>query len=361
MTLKIENRESRIENWIENRTSRIENVMADERYGVLEEDFGGHTVYVLSDEKVGQVARVLPSVGNNCVSYRMTVKGRDIELFHAAPDPDTLLGRPSGYGIPILFPWPNRIEEGRFTFEGRDVSLETPEPGAHLLHGFVLSRPWEVIDSGFDESAWVTSRFKSAEFEDIGRQWPYPFEATCTYRLREGRLAVEFQGTNTGQENMPCGLGFHPYFGLPLEETGDRGACTVQVPASGYWPLREDNIPTGEVRLVDGDYDLRELTALGGRYYDDVWTDVSFSADGWSQCRFEDPGAGVRIDVEADGGFREWVFYAPDNRPVVCFEPYTCTTDAFNLATRGVEGGMIVLEPGESLAGVMRFEPQSIG
>lgn len=335
--------------------------MADERYGVAEEDFEGHTVYVLSNEKVGQVARVLPSVGNNCVSYRMDVKGREVELFHAAPDPDTLLGRPSGYGIPILFPWPNRIGEGRFSFDGQDVSLETPHPGPHLLHGFVLSRSWEVAGSGVDDGAWVTSTFRSSDFEGIGKQWPYPFETTCTYRLKGGCLSVEFVGTNTGKTNMPCGLGFHPYFGLPLEEGGDRGACTVQVPASGYWPLREDNIPTGEVRVVEGDYDLREATVLGDRYYDDVWTDVAFNADGWSQCRFEDPGSGVRIDVEADGGFREWVFYAPDNRPVVCFEPYTCTTDAFNLANRGVEGGMTVLEPGASLSGVMRFLPQSSG
>ncbi len=335
--------------------------MDKERYRVGQEDFQGHVLYVLNDERAGQAARVLPSVGNNCVSYRMRVADREVELFHAPPDPETLQGRPSGYGIPILYPWPNRIENGCFVFEGRTVNLETPESVAHPLHGFVLSRPWEVVDSGNDNGAWLTGRFRSSEFEEIERQWPYPFEATCTYRLEEGRLSVEFEGTNVGNSAMPCGLGFHPYFGLPLEEGGDRGKCTAQVPASGHWVLREDCIPTGEVLAVEGTYDVREPTSLGDRYYDDVWTDVTVNTDGWSRCRFDDAGAGVQIDVEADGGFREWVFYAPDTRPVVCFEPYTCTTDAFNLASRGVEGGMTVLAPGESLSGVMRFRPQSSG
>jgi aldose 1-epimerase len=334
--------------------------MAADRYGVRQEDFEGHVVYALLDGQAGQVARVLPSVGNNCVSYRVRVNQREVELLLAAPDPETLQGRPSGYGIPLLFPWPNRIENGRFAFEGAEVNLETPEPGAHPLHGFVLSRPWQVIDSGNDDGAWVTSRISSSDFDDIGRQWPYPFEATCTYQLREGRLAVEFLGRNVGNSNMPCGLGFHPYFGLPLQEGGDRGTCMAQLPTSQYWPLREDNIPVGDVVPVEGRYDLREPTALDDRYYDDVWTDVTFSADGWSRSRFVDPQAGVQIDVEADGGFREWVFFAPDSRPVVCFEPYTCTTDAFNLATRGVDGGMTVLQPGATLSGEMRFVPTPV-
>ena len=334
--------------------------MATDRYRVTQEDFEGHVVYALLDGQARQAARVLPSVGNNCVSYRVRVDQREVELLHAAPDPETLQGRPSGYGIPLLFPWPNRIENGRFAFEGTEVNLETTEPGAHPLHGFVLSRPWQVIDSGNDDGAWVTSRISSSDFDDIGRQWPYPFEATCTYRLREGRLAVEFEGRNVGSSNMPCGLGYHPYFGLPLEEGGDRGTCTAQLPTSQYWPLREDNIPVGDVVPIEGRYDLREPTALDDRYYDDVWTDVTFSADGWSRCRFVDPQAGVQIDVEADGGFREWVLFAPDSSPVVCFEPYTCTTDAFNLATRGVDGGMIVLQPGATLSGEMRFVPTAV-
>ncbi|MBT5831518.1 MAG: hypothetical protein HOH77_15120, partial [Candidatus Latescibacteria bacterium] len=86
--------------------------MAD-RYTVSQEDFKGHTVYVLTDSETGQDARILPSVGNNCYSYKIQKGDGQIELLWVTPDPETLLGRASGYGIPILFPWPNRIDEGK--------------------------------------------------------------------------------------------------------------------------------------------------------------------------------------------------------------------------------------------------------
>jgi aldose 1-epimerase len=131
----------------------------------------------------------------------------------------------------------------------------------------------------------------------------------------------------------------------------------VTVPCASTWPLRPDNIPTGEVVPVGGVFDLRRPTRIGRQFYDHVWTGV-IAQEGWSTAVFEDPEAKVRIRVEADGSFREWVLYAPEARPVVCFEPYTSTTNAHNLQARGVDAGLIVLEPGQTLKGTMRFVPE---
>jgi aldose 1-epimerase len=333
--------------------------LAGERYVARERDYKGSSVVVLIDREAGQTATVLPSVGNNCISYKARIDGREIELLFSAPDAETLQGRPSGYGIPILFPWPNRIEYGKFEFEGRQVELKTPEEGAHLLHGYVLDRPWKVSGSGASnaDGAWVTCRFQSSDFLEIGSEWPFPFEVEGTYRLKDGALSVEVTGTNTGESNMPAGLGYHPYFPLPLLPSGDRSKCLVDLPCETYWPLREDSIPTGERQPVGGDYDLRSRVAIGDRYYDDVWSGVQAEEDGWSRCHFSDPEAGVQIVVQADSTFREWVFFAPDHRPVVCYEPYTCTTDAVNLQGKGVDAGLAVLAPGQSLGGTMCFVP----
>lgn len=337
-----------------------EDALADSRYVAEERDFKGSPVVVLLDHEAKQSAVVLPSVGNNCISYKAEIDGREVELLFAAPDAETLAGRPSGYGIPILFPWPNRIEYGTFTFEGREVKLKTPSEGAHLLHGYVLNRAWTVSGHGADaDGAWVTCRFRSADYPEIGEEWPFPFEVEGTYRLKDGALSLEVTGKNVGDGNMPAGLGYHPYFPLPLLPSGDRTRCTVSLPCDTYWPLREDNIPTGERKPVEGDFALTEEQVLGDRYYDDVWSGVTADADGWSRCTFTDPDAGVRIVVEADASFREWVLYAPDSRPVICFEPYTCTTDAVNLQPKGVDAGLVVLAPGESLGGTMRFVPSS--
>jgi len=327
-------------------------------YSVAERDYSGVPSVVLTDEENGQQAVVLPTLGSNCVHYTIARGGESVDLLYSPPDPDALSGRASGYGIPILFPWPNRIEGGRFTFEGTEVVLDTAEPGAHVLHGFVLNRPWTVVSQGASnqEGAWVTCAFRSADFEDVGRQWPFPFEVEATYRLRDGTLALTVTGRNPGPGRLPCGMGFHPYFPLPLEDSGSRGTCTVQLPCDRTWPLREDCIPTGDVELASGAFDLREPTPLADRFYDHVWTGVTVQ-EGWSRCAFRDPSSGISIAVEADEAFREWVLYAPKSRPVVCFEPYTCTTNAVNLASRGIDGGLTVLEPGETLTGTMRLVP----
>jgi aldose 1-epimerase len=331
----------------------------ESEYAVEEQDFKGSRVHVLQDRARAQTARVLPGVGNNCISYRIEA-GRDVvDVLYGPPDPGTLEGRPSGYGIPILFPWPNRIERGRFAFDGQEYQLDVPEPGPHVLHGFVLGRPWVVDGAGSsdEDGAWVRGRFRSADFPEVMQQLPFPFEIVGTYRLLGGVLELEIEATNTGVVDMPAGLGMHPYFPLPLSDRGSRDRCTVQMPAEKTWRLRGDCIPTGEVLDVSGVTDLRRPAALAGRFYDDVWTGVALT-DGWSRCVYTDPDRGISVAMEADSAFRELVLYAPENRPVLCFEPYTCTTDAVNLQARGIDAGLTRLRPGETLRGRMRIVPE---
>ena len=328
-------------------------------YAATEEDFGGSPVIVLRDVERDQEAQVLPSVGANCIAYRIGTAAGPVDVLYPPDTLEAVQDRPSGFGIPILFPFPNRIENGKFTFDGKTHQLDRPDGGGHTIHGYVLDRPWEIVAGGSSQAdgAWTRVRFRSGDFPEIGRRFPFPFEVEATVRLKDGALALEVVSTNTGETDMPAGLGMHPYFPLPAGEAGSRESCTVQMPAQQRWVLRPDCIPTGEVRPVSGKYDLREPTPLRDQCYDDVWTDLALCG-GWSRCVYWDPDAGLSVAMEADGIFRELVLYAPEQRPVLCFEPYTCTTDAVNLEERGIDGGLIRLKPGESLRGTMRIVPE---
>jgi aldose 1-epimerase len=288
-------------------------------YEVEEEDFWGDPLIVLSEGDVK--ARILPSIGFNCIGFSR----RGVELIYPPQDAASLSARPSGFGVPILFPFPNRIEDGRFTFEGVDVQLDIPETIPHTIHGFVLNRPWEVIDQGAsqDDGAWVSGGFRSEDFPEVTRQFPFPFEVTATYRLKGEALILEIEGKN--------------------------------IPGDQYWPLREDCIPTGERVAVTGKYDLQRLTPIGEETYDDVWSGVVLT-DGASACEYLDPSVEIGVKIEADASFREWVTYAPPDKPVICFEPYTCTTNAVNLDSKGIDAGLVRLAPGESLVGTIRIE-----
>ena len=322
-------------------------------YAVEQVALDGHTVYVLRDRDSGSEAQILPSLGANCFSCRLGLGGRRLDVLESPPDLKTLAQRPSGFGYPILFPFPNRVRGGRFTFEGRSYQMDVPEPGGNTIHGFVLSRPWTVVRADDADGASLTVEYLSEEHPEVIRQYPFPFRARATYGLRDSALTLNFFGENLGASRMPVGYGVHPYFRAPLVPGGDPAQCRVRVPVRKMWEL-QDLLPTGRLLPADGDNDLLSGRPLSGRGFDSVFTDVVRDPDGLIRCVLADRTAGVELVVESEGPFREIVVYTPPGRAAICFEPYTCTTDAFNLQGRGVDAGLVVLGPGESLSATVR-------
>lgn len=330
-------------------------LMPSSRYSVIEKEQEGMTVYVLSDQKAGCEARVAPELGNNCFSYSFNVNDERIDILDPPPNLATLKGRSSGYGTPILFPFPNRIHEGKFTFEGNEYQFDTPRPGANSIHGLVIARPWKVekAEANNESGAQFVSSIKSADFPDIIRQYPFPFDIRVTYTLKDGILNMLTEMKNLGESNMPMGYGIHPYFSAPLSKSSTPQDCVIKLPANKYWKL-EEFLPTGEILDVSGGYDLRNGVPASEIRFDDVFTDLII-ADGVSRCIVDDKKARMRMILESDAIFREMVVYTPPNRPAVCFEPYTCPTDAINLHERGIDAGLIVLKPGESVSGTVKM------
>jgi aldose 1-epimerase len=112
--------------------------------------------------------------------------------------------------------------------------------------------------------------------------------------------------------------------------------------------LTPDCIPTGKRLPVTT---WRDFHALGTNALDDVFTTTMVDENG-SACVLRDPAAQWEVTMRAAAAFRHWVVYAPGKRSVVCFEPYTCVTDAFNLHARDVsDTGFTLLEPGKPWRG----------
>lgn len=334
-----------------------------ERYSVLVSRDAGEDLYELVDREHGGSATVVPGIGAQCASFVWTYNGNAVDVLAAPESLPVLRSKPVYYGNPILFPFPNRIKGGVFEFGGKRVSLPATDKLGNAIHGLVYNRPWKVKATGAKnaEGAWVTCAFDSADFPEISGMWPFPFAIEYTYRLREGRLETEATATNTGSEPMPMGFGVHPWFPLPLTAAGSRGSCRIKAPVSKVWEL-DALIPTGKVRDAAPERDLQEGVELGDLEFDDVFAGLNDGLqDGaFSESVYSDPTGGIEIAVKADASFRELVVYTPKERPVVCLEPYTCTTDAFNLSNRGIDSGMIVLAPGETWSGRVIYEPRPI-
>jgi aldose 1-epimerase len=356
------------------------------RYQVDTETREGRTLCQLRDTRRRAEALLYPELGNNCVAFRTTPDpdGRladgtecaPVDLFVPPDNLEDLRRSPFHAGQPILFPFPNRVRDGRYTFEGKtytmpDLLAKGWDKGAgHAIHGLVGDKAWTLEAAHADDHcAQVRCFLQMDAISENFAQYPFPCRIIVTYRLREGILEMQTEVINTGTQTLPMGFGIHPWFptalrpGATLPDTlaqidpERRALARVRVPAAAIWEL-EKLMPTGRVIPVtdlEPHFDLSGFRALGQNFYDNVFTRILHRADGWSEAGLRDPQTHLELYLAADGSFREWVLYAPQTRPVIALEPYTCPTDAINLYARGLDVGLIRLAAGESWTGTIRF------
>ncbi len=308
---------------------------------------------IVLEETAGAArAEVWPAGGFNCFRWRLRHGEQLLDVLYA----DAAFfrgGRPTGSGTPILFPFPNRIRDGRFTWDGRDYQLpRNDHEHVNAIHGFVFDRPWRMVDRGADaDSAWVTGEFRgSADAPELTACWPADFHLRVTYRLRTNCLEIVAEVSNPDARPLPFGLGYHPYFRVPLVPNSNAADCTVQAHAPEVWELQQC-LPTGVRRAPEGRLDLVAPRSFPELRLDDVYTGLE-SAPVAGGLRvlgaLRQPAYAVEVRLLAAPAFRELVLYTPPHRQAICLEPYTCATDAVNLGQRGIDAGWRVLSPGET-------------
>jgi len=315
-------------------------------YRIATERRGAQEIFLLHDDTTGASAAVLPSHGFNLFDLRLPAAGEPRPMVYAADDFAENPRHGAGNGVPILFPFPNRIGQATFAFQGRTYSLPANN-GPNAIHGFAVDAPWQVIEHKADASAaYITGRYQiSHNSPQMLSHWPADAAIEVRYALAGRRLLMSVTVSNPTGTNLPYGFGIHPYFRLPFPPGGDLDQTRVIIPASKFWVLK-DFLPTGEIRPVDARLDFRAGQTMHGLKLDDVLTSLEYT-DGHSACRLLDLPRNAEFRLGFDRAFREIVVYTPPGRPgVIALEPYTQTTDAINLQRRGIEAGLRVLGHG---------------
>ena len=338
---------------------RISQKQAGDRAGDVYELIAG-------DESVR--AEIWPKWGFNCLHWQLRQPdGRWADVLYAAADWEAN-PVPTRSGHPILFPFPGRLRNGTFTFEGKKYELPLNDSTKmHAIHGFTPRSPWRVTDwNGDDDHAFVTGQFNlKKDMPDAIGKWPANFNLNVTYRLHRDRLRVDAKVENLGPGSLPFGLGYHPYFRLPGVHDPDIDSHVLQANASEIWEA-ENNLPTGWRKDVPGDLDFRYPTPIGSTQLDTVYTGIrgtTTELGGLVElAALSHPNAPGRVRVLADPIFRELVLFTPPHRQAVAIEPYTCSADAANLAARGIDSGWKVLRAGEEWEATVeyRWEPTGL-
>jgi aldose 1-epimerase len=278
----------------------------------------------------GDQVAVISDVGAALRSYR--VGARDVVL--AFDEAEIAIS----YSGSTLAPWPNRIADGRYTWDGVTHQLDINESGRRTaLHGLVAMAPFEAVAHGTDSVTLSHSIVPSAGY-------PWPVEVTVNYQLTDAGIEVTTRAVNIGSTDAPYGLGAHPWLS-PGQGTVDE--CTFQLDAATHVDVDPERLlPTGTTP-VEGRFDLRKPTSLQGTAFDDAWVDVLRGDDGLARVRLTGSD-GRTVEMWADGAFTAWQVCTGDgiegiDRGGVVVEPMTCVADAFRTGERVVR-----LAPGAS-------------
>ena len=107
---------------------------------------------------------------------------------------------------PVLFPWAGRLANGELIHNGKHYS------GGQ--HGFIRDLE-HILKQNNGISAQLMFR---ADEETKTLRFPFDFEFTSVFTLDGHTLHHEVHVKNCGDENMRCGIGFHPGFNIPFDE-----------------------------------------------------------------------------------------------------------------------------------------------
>ena len=300
---------------------------------------------VLKDSASDAEAEILTGFGFNCYRFRAHPDCQPVEVLWSEDNFSSGQKRPSGSGIPILFPFPGRIRGTSFVWEGEEYVLPEGDGRGNAIHGFVYDRPWRVIE--LTETQAVGQFQASVDDPSLSDHWPADFRITATYSLHANRLSCNYLLENPDHRTLPCGFGIHPYFRVPLSPANDPGDTLMQLPVSKSWELVDMNA-TGVVTQLENAATLQAGIRFAEMQFDNVFGGLTFE-NGLCRARIRDVRDVRVVELSFDETFRECIVYNPPHRQAVCIEPYTCVPDCFRLQTQGIDAGARVLAPGESL------------
>jgi aldose 1-epimerase len=249
----------------------------------------------------------------------------------------------------VLAPWPNRIRDGEYTFEGQTHQLALTEPARHnAIHGLSNWARWTLVEQ--------TPGSVTVEF-DLPAQVGYPWwlRLRTRWTVSADGLRCDQEVVNNSATNAPWGYSVHPYLQLTGVAVND---ILLHVPAHSRILADARLLPIGAVKVAGSEYDYTEPRRIGDAVLDATFGDVDHDADGRTEVTIADPNSDAKVTVWADEKFKYWQVFTGDTlqgerfRRSVAIEPMTCPPDAFRTGR-----DLIVLPPGQTWSGSWGIKP----
>lgn len=307
------------------------------RINLTHYSFGSLTEYVLHNPRRGDAAFLVPEYGARLRHLVLAQASQPVIVIQGAKTEEEFI-HDSGYPSAHLFPFPSRIRDGRYPFQGREYFLPINEPDrGHAIHGFVHDEAFQVLtEEATDDYARLTLR---RHYTGGFPGYPFPFDLDITYTLHaDGVLELGYRLTNTGPSPLPAGFGWHPYFRIG----GTRATWEINLPTREAILLDDRMMPTGREPFAGG----HAWLPLRDRSLDNAFALDASDADGGSLTRLRDTATNRTLHLwqeRGPGKLEYLVVYTPGETDRIAIEPLSCNVDVFNSGE-----GLLVLQPGDT-------------
>ncbi len=255
----------------------------------------------------------------------------------------------------VLAPWPNRLGDGCYTFDGITAQAALDEPAAgNAIHGLVRWVPWRMVARAQNQ---VTMEYELRPSPG----YPFTLRLSVEYRIGRDGLVVTTAAENTGSGNLPFGIGFHPYLTLGASSVD---SWRLTVPASSRLISDERGLPVRKGPVGGSEFDFSRGRLIGVTRLDTAFCDLRRDGDGLARVELDLPeGSGADggeggITLWMDDHFKYAMVYTGDTLPpeerrtALAIEPMTCPPDAFRSGT-----DVAVLAPGARWTGTWGIAP----
>jgi aldose 1-epimerase len=260
-----------------------------------------------------------------------------------------------GYGIgemstggrgQMLIPWPNRLQDGRYEFEGRRHQLPLTEPEhSNAIHGLIRWVAWQAREHEPHRVVLEHALHPQPGF-------PFALDLEIEYELSASGLTVRTTATNIGAAPCPYGSGAHPYLTL---DTGTVDDLLLHVPARTALHSDDRGIPVGTVAVDGTELDFRSARRIGHTKLDHGYTDLERDDAGLA-CISVEASDGRRRTLWVDESYPYVMVFTGDipsvERHGLAVEPMTCPPNAFRSGE-----ALVNLEPGASHTAAWGLSP----
>lgn len=285
---------------------------------------------------LGDQQAVVVEVGGGLRSY--CAGGRELVDGYGADEMSS-----SGRGQ-VLMPWPNRLQDGNYEFDGRRHQLPLNEPERHnAIHGLVRWASWNAAKQEPHRAVMQYVLHPQPGF-------PFTLGLSIEYALSGSGLQVRTTATNLGAEACPFGAGAHPYLTLGTATIDD---LTLRVPARTVLRSDERGLPIGSEAVAGTAYDFRQKQRIGSTQFDHAFTDLERDQDGIARVALRDANSDAQVCLWVDRSYPYLMLFTGDaiadvgrRRRGLAVEPMSCPPNAFRTGD-----AVVRLEPGASFTG----------